>query len=244
MTVLILAGTAEARQLAEYCLSAKISAQASLSGATRKPMSLAVPTRHGGFGGVEEFKLFLKEQNISAILDVTHPFASFITERTFQVSQDLGLPMMRYDRPEWTRRRGDNWIFIKDESEATSYISPSSTVFLATGRQSLVKFQDISKSRIYCRQIDPPEEPFPWLNGGFIIGRPPFSEPAERALFLNLNIDVLIVKNAGGSASRTKLDAARDLKLPVLMINRPPPAAAQTVRSLIEVKLWLDNLDP
>ena len=78
MTLLILAGTAEARDLAKYCAATKIPAQASLSGATRKPLPLAVPTRHGGFGGADGFKTFIKEQNISAILDATHPFASFI----------------------------------------------------------------------------------------------------------------------------------------------------------------------
>lgn len=215
MTLLILAGTAEARDLAKYCAATKIPAQASLSGATRKPLPLAVPTRHGGFGGADGFKTFIKEQNISAILDATHPFASFITERTFQVSQELGLPMMRYDRPEWKPSEGDKWTFINDESEAINYISSHLNVFLATGRQSLLKFKNISNSRLYCRQIDPPDMPFPWLNGTFIIGRPPFSEAAEKALFLKLNIDVLIVKNSGGSASRTKLDAARSLEMPV-----------------------------
>tara|TARA_B110000459_G_scaffold28110_1_gene27959 strand:- start:8868 stop:9602 length:735 start_codon:yes stop_codon:yes gene_type:complete len=243
MTLLILAGTAEARDLAKYCAATKIPAQASLSGATRKPLPLAVPTRHGGFGGADGFKTFIKEQNISAILDATHPFASFITERTFQVSQELGLPMMRYDRPEWKPSEGDKWTFINDESEAINYISSHLNVFLATGRQSLLKFKNISNSRLYCRQIDPPDMPFPWLNGTFVIGRPPFSEAAEKALFLKLNIDVLIVKNSGGSASRTKLDAARSLEMPVLMINRPTPTPASTLRSLTEIKIWLDNLN-
>ena len=243
MTLLILAGTAEARELAKYCATEKIPALASLSGATRKPAPLTIPTRHGGFGGVDGFISFVKEQNISAILDATHPFASFITERTFQVSQELGLPMMRFDRPEWKPSEGDKWTFINDESEAIKYISSPLNVFLATGRQNLFKFKNIRNSRLYCRQIDPPDMPFPWLNGTFVIARPPFSEVAEKALFIELNIDVLIVKNSGGSASRTKLDAARSLEIPVLMINRPPPTPASTLRSLTEIKIWLDNLN-
>jgi len=52
----------------------------------------------------------------------------------------------------------------------------------------------------------------------------------------------LVAKNAGGKASRAKLDAARDLRLPVLMIDRPSLTSAPTVSSLREVKQWLGEL--
>lgn len=242
MTVLILAGTLEARQLAQYCARNNIPAHASLSGATRNPRKLAVPTRVGGFGGADGFKSFVKEQKIQAVLDLTHPFAKLITKRTFNICRELNLPMLRYDRPKWLPLKDDLWRPIKDESEAAQFISPSQTVFLATGRQSLLKFKNIKKSKIYCRQIDPPDQPFPWKNGDFIIGRPPFTIANEKALFTKLKIDILIAKNAGGKASRTKLDAARALRLPVLMIDRPSLTSAPTVSSLREVKQWLGEL--
>jgi len=92
---------------------------------------------------------------------------------------------------------------------------------------------------LICRQIDPPEGAFPWPNGAYLIGRPPFSMADEEALFRRLSVDVLVVKNAGGAASRTKLDAARALGLKVLMIERPPCTARPCLSERSLAETWL-----
>ena len=58
MTVLILAGTGEARQIAQYCATQGIRAIASLAGVTRHPVKLAIQTRYGGFGGADGCAFF------------------------------------------------------------------------------------------------------------------------------------------------------------------------------------------
>ena len=72
-----------------------------------------------------------------------------------------------------------------------------------------------------------------------MIGRPPFSIVDEEALFRRLNVDILVVKNSGGLASRTKLDAAQLLGISVLMIVRPPSCGALTVQNLSDVVHWM-----
>ena len=239
MTILILAGTSEARNIAQYCVDNNIPAQGSLAGVTRHPGSLAVHTRHGGFGGADGFRAYLKTHKISAIVDATHPFASYISQRTFEVAQEMSLPLLRFDRPQWEPKGADNWISIEDETQAALHIMPGSNVFLATGRQSLPKFANLFQSRLICRQIDPPDAEFPWSNGEYLIGRPPFSISDEKALFRRLNVDILVLKNSGGIASRTKLDAAQLLGISVLMIVRPRPCGALTVQNLSDVEHWL-----
>jgi len=239
MTILILAGTSEARSIAKYCADHNIPAQASLAGVTRHPSKLAVATRHGGFGGDDGFRAYLKTHKIRAIIDATHPFASYISHRTFEVAQEMSLPLLRFDRPQWEPKGADNWISIKDETQAALHVTPGSNVFLATGRQSLPKFANLFQSRLICRQIDPPDIEFPWPNGEYLIGRPPFSIVDEEALFRRLNVDILVVKNSGGVASRTKLDAAQLLGISVLMIARPPSCGALTVRNLSDVEHWM-----
>ena len=239
MTILILAGTSEARNIAQYCVDNNIPAQGSLAGVTRHPGSLAVHTRHGGFGGADGFRAYLKTHKISAIVDATHPFASYISQRTFKVAQEMSLPLLRFDRPQWEPKGEDSWISIEDETQAAQHITPGSNVFLATGRQSLPKFANLFQSHLICRQIDPPDTEFPWSNGEYLIGRPPFSILDEEALFRRLNVDILVVKNSGGVASRTKLDAAQLLGISVLMIVRPPSCGALTVQNLSDVEQWL-----
>ena len=141
MTILLLAGTGEGRALAKFCAMAKLPVIASLAGVTRNPLSLDIPTRSGGFGDAAGFKQYLKSKNITAILDATHPFAHRITQRSFDIAKEMGIPFLLFERPAWTPRVNDRWIGITNESEAARYIPPGSKVFLATGRQSLLKFK-------------------------------------------------------------------------------------------------------
>ena len=221
MTLLLLAGTGEAREIAAGLAEAGIDAVASLAGATRSPAALPIPTRIGGFGGEDGFRAYLEDAGITAILDATHPFAVRISARSARIAAELDMPFLCLARPEWRPASGDRWIIIGSEAEAAGHLPPGATVFLATGRQTLERFANLGDRRVYCRQIDPPEGDFPLKSGRYVIGRPPFSKEAEVALFRDLKIDALVVKNAGGAQSRSKLDAARELGLPVLMIARP-----------------------
>lgn len=220
--ILLLAGTNGAREIAQGLADESIPAIASLAGATRDPAKLAIKTRSGGFGGAEPFADFLRQNGITAIVDATHAFASRISARTVKIAADLNLPYLQLLRPEWQPQEGDDWVFLDTEKQAADHIPVGATAFLATGRQTLDQFSNLDGRRLICRQIDPPNGPFPFENGEFLVGRPPFSIAEEVELFTRLGINWLVVKNAGGQASRSKLDAARQLKIPVALINRPP----------------------
>ncbi len=236
MTLLLLAGTGDARRIAQGLVG--IDAVASLAGATRDPEPLALPTGSGGFGGEKGFRQYLAKAGISAVLDATHPYAYRITTRTARVCADIGLPFVQFLRPGWTAEAGDHWIEIAGEEDAAAHIPHGATVFLGTGRQSLRGFANLAGRRVICRQIDPPDAPFPFEGGEFLVGRPPFSVADEVALFTRLAVDFLVVKNAGGTASRTKLTAARQLNIPVLMIARQPAGDWPTVDSVDAALDW------
>ena len=220
MTLLILGGTGEGRRIAEQL--AGQDAVISLAGATRAPDAQPLPTRIGGFGGAAGFRAYVHEAGITAVLDATHPFAHQITTRTAQICAEMNLPYLQFLRPPWVASDGDKWTEIAREEEAAAHIPKGATVFLGTGRQTLPAFANLQGRTVICRQIDPPDGPFPFPGGRFLVGRPPFSVDDEVALFSKLNVDWLVVKNAGGAASGTKLTAARRLGIPVLMLARPP----------------------
>jgi len=55
-----------------------------------------------------------------------------------------------------------------------------------------------------------------------VIGaRGPFQLEDERALFARRNIDVLVSKNSGSVATEPKLEVARALGVPVVILKRP-----------------------
>lgn len=240
--ILILGGTGDGRKLAQLVAAANIKATISLAGATRAPIEQPLPTRIGGFGGAEGFTQYVTDHNIRAVVDATHPFAHRISNRTAHLCQSHNIPYLQVLRPAWSSQKGDQWTLIDAEEDAARIIGMRTTVFLATGRQTLERFKNLQGRRVICRQIDPPSKPFPFEGGEYLIGRPPFSMLDETMLFKQLGVDWLIVKNAGGEASRTKLDASRALKLRVAMINRPEQPDAPRVQTPQEALEWINTL--
>lgn len=240
--LLLLAGTRAARDIAEGLAAANIPAVASLAGVTREPAKLAIPCRIGGFGGAKQFEDYLIDTGITGIIDATHAFADRISRRSAGIADQRAIPYVQLLRPPWQPEPGDNWVDLAVETDAADHIPIGATVFLATGRQTLQHFSNLTGRQLICRQIDPPDGPFPFANGRFLIGRPPFSVAEEVALFSRLNVDWLVVKNAGGNASRSKLIAARRLQIPVAMIRRPPPIIAPKVQTVAQALDWARKL--
>jgi len=242
MTLLLLAGTGDGRRLAWGLVDIGLPVVVSLAGVTRMPEPLPLPSRVGGFGGEAGFVDYLEQAGITAVLDATHPFAARITERTARVCAARGLPYLQIMRPEWEPVTEDDWTMIDAEEDAARHVRIGSTVFLAAGRQSLHRFAGLLGCRVIARQIDPPTEPFPFEGGEFLIGRPPFSVEREEGLFAQLGVDWIVVKNAGGEESRSKLIAARNLGIPVLMIRRPPMPDVPRVASVAQALEWVRAL--
>ena len=238
MTLLLLAGTSEARQVAARLTDRPV--LASLAGAVSEIPEYPVPTRTGGFGGEAGFLATLETEGITAVLDATHPFAARITERTARLCQERGLPYARLSRPAWQPQEGYDWREARDPEEACRLVPPGARAFLATGAQEIERYAGLDgKAEVLCRRAEATADPFPFEKGRWIVGRGPFDLSAEIALFRLLGIDVIVTKNAGGAASRAKLDAARTLRLPVVMIARPSePEGVPVLRSVDEAVTW------
>jgi precorrin-6A/cobalt-precorrin-6A reductase len=140
MTLLLLAGTGEAQEIARALAEKGVRVIASLAGGSRVGAELPVPTRKGGFGGEAGFRRFLEEEGITAVLDATHPFAHRISGRTARVCRALSMPYCQLLRPPWEAGRGDKWHEITSEEALAPLVAPGEVVFLATGRQTLERF--------------------------------------------------------------------------------------------------------
>ncbi len=238
MRVLVLAGTSDARALIGE-ISAKYDVIASLAGATRDPIDLGCETRVGGFGGVDGLVAYLEEAKIDVVVDGTHPFAAQMTWHAAKACAIAGVRHVILQRLGWKPEAGDDWRYVERFEEVEGIIPQGATVFLGTGRQTIDQFAGLKGRRLLCRVIDPPQRAFPYENGRFVVGRPPFSIEEEVAFFKAEGIEWLVVKNAGGTRSRSKLDAARQLGLPVVMQKRPKRPEAAVVWSVKDCVAWL-----
>jgi precorrin-6A/cobalt-precorrin-6A reductase len=226
MRLLILGGTTEARLLAEQVAGHDgFEAELSLAGRTAAPLPQALACRVGGFGGVAGLTEYLRSGEIEVLVDATHPFAERISENAVQAARSVGIPLLTLTRAPWTAQPGDRWTEIPDAAAAAQAIGKQRRrVFLTVGRQQVAAFEAAPQHDYLIRTIDPPE-PMPALpSARILLARGPFSLETERELMARQGIEVLVSKNSGGAGTRAKIDAARELGLPVILIRRPAEA--------------------
>lgn len=238
--LLILGGTTEASALARELAGAGISATVSLAGRVEKPRPLPLPTRIGGFGGAEGLAGYLREHDISRVIDATHPFAAAISRNAVTACAATGTPLLRLTRPAWREQAGDHWHEVTDIAGAVAALSrPAARVMLALGRMHLPEFAQNPQHFYLLRLVDPPAAPLPLPQAHVIVDRGPFEVQTDRALLREHGIDLIVSKNSGGTGAYAKIAAARALGLPVVMIARPEIPPATEVTSVSETMGWL-----
>jgi precorrin-6A/cobalt-precorrin-6A reductase len=239
----MLAGTAEARALAaKLDRDGRIDLTVSLAGATQSPLPLEGKLRVGGFGGEREQEKFIFDNGFDAVIDATHPFAARISARTSDICRGLAVPYLGLLRPAWQPGPGDDWRSVATEAEVAEEVAQDDVVFLGTGPGSLDAIGPLDARRVLCRRIDPPEAAFPWPVGNWHVGRPPFDVADEVETFRSEGVTLLVTKNAGGTGGEAKLIAARELGLPVVMIDRPAPPAGDRVETVDQALDWVNRL--
>jgi precorrin-6A/cobalt-precorrin-6A reductase len=233
--ILILGGTGEARELARRVSELPDGRViSSLAGRVSDPRLPVGDVRIGGFGGVDGLAQWLRDNDIHAVIDATHPFARQITSNAFEACQRVGVPFLILRRPGFTPQ--DGWIWVDSVAEAARNL-PGSRVFLTTGRQDLAEFADCSQWFL-ARMVEPPEPPVP-QRIEVLLSRGPFTVDGELELMRSHRIDVLVTKDSGGSMTSAKLEAARRLGVPVVIVRRPPLPPAQVVHTVEGALGWL-----
>jgi precorrin-6A/cobalt-precorrin-6A reductase len=221
--VLILGGTREARDLAALLAGRPgLRVISSLAGRVRDPALPAGEVRIGGFGGADGLAAWLLEQRVAVVVDATHPFAATISVSAAAACAATGVPLLGLAREPWTAGRDDGWHEVDSLDEAAALLPAlGRRVFLTTGRQGLAAFAAVDQAWFLIRCVDPPDGPLP-AEAQVILARGPYDASAEQALMAEHRIEVLVTKNSGGPLTAGKLDAARELGLPVIMVRRPP----------------------
>jgi precorrin-6A/cobalt-precorrin-6A reductase len=236
--VLLLGGTGEARRLAEALAEEpRVDLIVSLAGSTSDPLPQAGAVRRGGFGGAEALADYLAHERVDLLVDATHPFAATISPNAAAAAQVVGRPYLRLERPPWAPVPGDEWRPAVSLDAAAAMIPAGATVFLAVGAGGLAPFVKRASRgvRLLARMVERPAGGLPAIVKP-VFARGPFDIDAEIALLRAERINLLVAKNAGGEATEAKLAAARRLRLPVIMVARPPgqpPADAATVEEML-----------
>lgn len=237
MRIVVLGGVGEALRLA-LALASVHTVIYSVAGKGRIP-DLPCAVRVGGFGGAEGLAAFLREQSIELLIDATHPYAAQISHNAALAARLASIPLWACRRPVWRPERGDDWCFVADWTGIMTALQEFRRPFFTIGLEPLRHVADILPEQhwlVRCLAAEPLTSPRLTL----LCATGPFTVEQELTLLRDDRIDVLIAKNSGGGAVEAKLEAARRLKIPVVMLERPTLPVAN--REFTEVEWVVEAL--
>ena len=239
----------------------------SLAGVTENPKLPAGEVRIGGFAAtygtvgksgrnsILGLQKYLLQEKITLLVNATHPFAIQISENALAAATELALPYLRLTRPPWLKHSGDQWIEVPDLAAAADYLKTKSLdtnsglskeiVFLTTGNRGLELFQQCRNYNFVVRTVELPQSiesatgNSVWEQAEFLQARGPFSLEHELALFRQYQISLLVSKNSGGDSTYAKIEVARKLEIPVLMVARPEVNSTDQCWKVNQVLEWI-----
>lgn len=218
--ILILGGTREAAALAAELVDKGHDVTSSLAGRTKEPQPVSGKVRIGGFGGVDGLVRYLGENGIEKLVDATHPFARQISQNAAQAAKLTGIEFEAITRPPWQKTEADHWIEVSTLEEACDRIPPGARVLLALGSQHIDLFKCRRDVFFLVRMVDPPLTPPALPNHTLLFGKPSPDWREERKMLQENAITMIVCRNSGGPGAYAKIEAARSLGLPVLMVQR------------------------
>lgn len=238
--LLILGGTTEATAFAKAAAEAGLRGTVSFAGRVERPRRQPLPQRVGGFGGVAGLLAYVQSHQITHVIDATHPFAAQMSRNAVAACTKADVPLMALTRAPWCAAQGDDWTHVPDIAGAVASLNqPARRVMLAVGRMHLQEFAPNPQHFYLLRLVDPPAIPPPFPDHHVLVSRGPFTTDDDRALMQDHGIDLVVSKNAGGTGAYAKIAAARELGLPVLMIDRPAIPVRPEANNVADVMAWI-----
>lgn len=235
-------GTTEASALARLLAAQGIAATLSYAGRTETPRDQPVPVRIGGFGGVAGLTDYLRHHRVTHLVDATHPFAATMSGHAVEAARLAGVAHVALTRPAWEPVAGDRWTRVADIDGAVAALAGHARrIMLALGRMHVEVFASQPQHHYLLRFVDAPAQPPILPRHSLIVDRGPFTAAGDSGLMQAHAIDLVVCKNAGGTGADAKLIAARQLGLPVLMIDRPAVPGRTECYRPEDVLVWLGH---
>ena len=216
LRVLLLGGTGDALRIAH---GLPVGHVYSLAGLGKVPGDLRCEVRVGGFGGSAGLARYLSEAGIGLLVDATHPYAAQISANAAAASRAAQVPYWALRRAPWQPHSRDDWRIVGDWAQIVAELAPFARPLFTLGREPLAHLDEIPEHQYWTiRCLD--------AHAGnaracVVDARGPFTVDGERAFFAAIGADVVVSKNSGGRATEAKLEVARELGLPVVMLERP-----------------------
>ncbi|MCH2225609.1 MAG: precorrin-6A/cobalt-precorrin-6A reductase [Crocinitomicaceae bacterium] len=207
--------------------------------------------RHGVFTK-KALVNFIQEENISLIINASHPFAKELHQTIDEVSQLENTKVLRLERI-YSERVVNDWVkYVDDYHEVIDILLEGfqdQNLLALTGVQSIEKFKEFWKDNTcYFRILDRVSSIQIARKSGFpktqlILEQPENLIGGEEQLIDQLNIDVIVTKESGGTgALDEKIRIAISKRTPLFILKKPTtPRSFIQVQSINELKKILSD---
>ena len=179
----------------------------------------------------EAMRRCLQEHDIKVFVDATHPYAANVSKTAMRVCRETGIPYIRYERAVTPLPDYEKLHIVKTYEEAAELaMQLGHDIFLTTGSNRLDLFAKAARehSRHIVARVLPAVASLEICEKAGILPRDivamqgPFSEELNKELYERYDTDVVVMKNSGTlGGTETKLTAAIELNLDIVLIDRP-----------------------
>ncbi len=225
--VLVFGATAEAKRLADILAP---------SGEVE-----VVASQAGEFDAADALAAYIGELRPAAVVDATNAYADTLTRHVRRACAALSVPRLRLERPGWTAKPGDDWRFADDLDQALEMAAAiGRRIFLAVGLIDTRLLERFADHWFLVRSTGPIADPP--AHARVVRGRGPFRCDDEVELLEGHRIDALVAMLSGGPSAYAKIEAARELHLPVVMLRRPDPPSGPLATNVAGAVAWIDQV--
>lgn len=222
--ILIFGGTTEGRMAVNVCDEAHKDYFYSTKGDSQK-IDLAHGIRITGALDSDALKEFCTANAIQLVVDAAHPFAENLHKNIARVTDELQIPVLRYERqyPD----EDNDILWFDSYQEAMQYLTSNKidNLLALTGVNTIAKLKpywenhntwfrilDRAESRAIITQMEYPFDRVLYYKQG----------EDEMPLFEQLKPQAIITKESGESGGfMEKVAAAKALNIPMLVVRRP-----------------------
>ena len=228
--IFLIAGTEDGRKLAKFLSQKNFNVTASVvSDYGRKLLETCAGIKINDKPlDRDELKKILREEHFNFLVDASHPDAKNNSANAIDAAQAAQIVYVRYERAEIEFDYEKIFHVDSYEEAALKAAELGKNIFLTTGSRNLKIFVDLLKDCNLTARILPTAEVLTQCEAlgltpkQIIAMQGSFSTELNVELFKHAGAEVIVTKNSGqiGGAD-TKLEAAKILNLPVVVINKP-----------------------
>ncbi len=170
----------------------------------------------------------MEEENISIVVDATHPYAALVSENIVMACAECGCRYIRLQRAAGEITK--DCVRVSSLEQAVEYLEGTEgAVLAATGSRDLEAYTKLKdyRNRVTARVLSVPESVTKAVELGFsgknlICMQGPFRREMNEAMLRGIHASYMVTKESGKEGGfQEKLAAARNAGVKLIVVERP-----------------------